>query len=177
MTAALQRDNAFWQFSLEIYGAPGVAAECLAPQDTLGIDVNLLLFCAWLGAARRIALTASEVESALNLVQPWHDQAVRPLRAVRKQLKEFSTPDGEAFRTRVKALELEAEQVEQAMLFSYALQIWPRIGTDEPRDAVAANLRTYLQSKRHDGAAYSVQRLVDAAIQSGGSKARVAPGP
>lgn len=168
MTATLQRDNAFWRFSLEVYGAPGVAAECLALQDALGIDVNLLLFCAWLGSARRTALSASEIESARSLVQPWHDQAVRPLRAVRRQLKAFSGPDSEAFRLRVKALELEAEQMEQAMLFSHALETWPRVGAADPRDAVAANIRIYLRSLGHAGSAHSVQRLVEAAVQSGG---------
>lgn len=172
MTATLQRDNAFWRFSLEVYGAPGVAAECLALQDALGIDVNLLLFCAWLGSARRTALSASEIESARSLVQPWHDQAVRPLRAVRRQLKAFSGPDSEAFRLRVKALELEAEQMEQAMLFSHALETWPRAGAADPRDAVAANIRIYLRSQRGAGPGpglmHSVQCLVEAAVESGG---------
>ena len=45
----LQYDNEFWRFSLAIYKPPDVAAECLALQEAVGLDVNLLLFCAWLG--------------------------------------------------------------------------------------------------------------------------------
>lgn len=168
MTAALQRDNAFWQFSLRIYRAPGVAAECLALQDALGIDVNLLLFMAWLGAARRTMLTDDEVASAQNLVQPWHDQAVRPLRAVRRQLKAFATPDSEAFRLRVKTVELEAEQVEQAMLFGHALESWSGIGTADPREAVTANMLAYLRLAGGAASGHSVQSLAEAALQPGG---------
>lgn len=167
MSAALPRDNAFWQFSLKVYAAPGVAVECLALQDALGIDVNLLLFFAWLGAAHRTALTQAEVGRAQGLVQPWHDQAVRPLRAVRRQLKEFTSPDCEAFRTRVKGLELEAEQMEQAMLFIHALEAWPAIGTADPREAVAANINIYLQSQPAAGAVPSTSHLVAAAIRCG----------
>lgn len=52
MASELQRENEFWQFSLAVYAAPGVEAECLALQEALGIDVNLLLFFVWLGASR-----------------------------------------------------------------------------------------------------------------------------
>jgi uncharacterized protein (TIGR02444 family) len=38
--------NAFWDFSLKVYAAAGVADECILLQDRFGIDVNLLLFCA-----------------------------------------------------------------------------------------------------------------------------------
>ena len=41
-------DNAFWKFSLAVYAAPGVPEECLAVQERYGVDVNVLLFCAWL---------------------------------------------------------------------------------------------------------------------------------
>jgi uncharacterized protein (TIGR02444 family) len=114
--SALQHDNEFWQFSLVVYGEPGVEAECLALQETLGIDVNLLLFCAWLGAARRNALADADLERVKSIVQAWHEQAVRPLRGVRQRLKTLPGSDVAAFRTRVKALELEAEQLEPCSL-------------------------------------------------------------
>jgi uncharacterized protein (TIGR02444 family) len=61
---ARQDDNDFWRFSLSVYAAPGVADECLALQDTRGVDVNLLLFCAWLGGARRGGMVKAEIEVA-----------------------------------------------------------------------------------------------------------------
>ncbi len=94
MASELQRENEFWQFSLAVYATPGVEAECLALQEALGIDVNLLLFFVWLGASRRIALAASDVAS---VVQPRHDQTVRPLRAIRQQLKTYPAPNANHF--------------------------------------------------------------------------------
>ena len=60
--AAGTLDNAFWKFSLAVYATPGVAGECLAVQESLGVDVNVLLFCAWLAAARKVALTPGDIE-------------------------------------------------------------------------------------------------------------------
>src|SRR5471030_292758 len=39
----------FWNFSLEIYAAEGVSGACLDLQERRGCDVNILLFCCWLG--------------------------------------------------------------------------------------------------------------------------------
>ncbi len=50
----------FWDFSLAIYRQPGVPEECLALQERLGADVNLLLLCAYLGAKRK-ALPAARI--------------------------------------------------------------------------------------------------------------------
>jgi len=172
MVSALQIDHEFWRFSLAVYGAPGVEPECLALQEGLAIDVNVLLFCAWLGASRRTALTADDVESIGRVVQPWHMQAVRPLRAVRQQLKTFSGDDLQAFRSRLKVLELEAEQLEQAMLFAHAQRAWPRVLDGDPHEITPANVRIYLQSQRNTEAVHcdvlSTQSLVSAAIKSAG---------
>jgi uncharacterized protein (TIGR02444 family) len=54
--SALDLDNVFWRFSLAVYASDGVARECLALQEALKADVNLLLFCAWMGA-RNVALS------------------------------------------------------------------------------------------------------------------------
>jgi len=43
--------GAFWRFSLDAYGRPGVAAACLDLQDRHGCDVNLILYALWLGRA------------------------------------------------------------------------------------------------------------------------------
>ena len=44
-------DKRFWDFSLNIYGVPGVAPACLRCQDEAGADVNLILFLLWRAAA------------------------------------------------------------------------------------------------------------------------------
>ncbi len=136
----LQYDNEFWRFSLAVYNPPDVAAECLALQDAAGLDVNLLLFCAWLGT-RAIVLSHSEIEAASRVVAPWHNSVVRPLRGVRRHIK---TQYGDAFenlRSRVKGDELQAEQVEQAMLFAHAQGMQSAPGGV---DAVGRNVNEYI---------------------------------
>jgi uncharacterized protein (TIGR02444 family) len=136
----LQYDNEFWRFSLVAYKPADVAAECLALQEAVGLDVNLLLFCAWLGA-REIVLSRSDIEAASRVVALWHNGVVRPLRAVRRHIK---TQYGDAFeelRSRVKDNELQAEQAEQAMLFAYAQGIQ---GSSGGIDTVARNVNAYI---------------------------------
>lgn len=162
----LPRDNAFWQFSLAVYGAPGVATECLVLQDTLGIDVNLLLFVAWLGQKRRIALSESDIARVEGIVQPWHLQAVRPLRAIRRDLKAFPTADRELFRNRVKALEIEAEQIEQALLFSAGTRLFPADGANAPTDAAKRNMDLYLQRAAGTKKIPPIDKLVSATTAS-----------
>ena len=118
--AAGTLDNALWKFSLAVYAAPGVADECLAVQESHGVDVNVLLFCVWLAVARKVALTPQDIDAIGAQVGVWHDSAVRPLRGVRRYMKNVPGGDAAVLRTRVKGAELEAEQIEQAMLFAYA---------------------------------------------------------
>ena len=50
-------DHPFWDFSLHTYSAEGVGEACIALQERRGVDVNLILFCAWNGASGRGVLS------------------------------------------------------------------------------------------------------------------------
>jgi len=150
-----QYQNDFWQFSLAVYGQPGVAGECLGLQDKFGLNVNLLLFCAWLGH-RGIVLTRENLEAASHSIASWHDHVVSPLRDVRRQMKSYHE-DVSALRAQVQRVEIEAEQIEQAMLFDYAQRITFRSGND----AVARNVSEYLAMV--SGAASGAPVLIAAA--------------
>ena len=63
----------FWSFSLRIYGAPGVEPACLDLQDRFGADVNLALYCLWIGRA----LTPQALARALEAAAPIHLAGVR----------------------------------------------------------------------------------------------------
>jgi uncharacterized protein (TIGR02444 family) len=147
----LQCDNPFWTFSLEVYAAPGVAAECLALQRELDVDVNMLLFCAWLGAAHRSVLTAERIGFFESLVRPWHEDAVKPLRGVRDTIKgrtDFVEEDIGALRGRVLSVELGAERIEQALLYQAFLQDLPAAASHTTAAAaMRANVLTFLQLK------------------------------
>jgi uncharacterized protein (TIGR02444 family) len=140
----LQYDNEFWRFSLAVYCQTEVEQECLTLQQTFGIDVNLLLFCAWLGS-RGIALSQEHIEAASSAIAAWHEQVVRPLRGVRQLIKALKRDAFENYRTKIKGIELEAEQIEQAMLFDVSKHI--SLGTVNSRDAIAQNVNAYIAMK------------------------------
>jgi uncharacterized protein (TIGR02444 family) len=143
-------DNPFWAFSLKVYGAPGVADECLTLQERRGLDVNLLLFAAYMGAVEGVTLVGRDIGAAAGAVEEWHNDMVRPLRGVRRGLKPISLDarnplraEAALLRTQVKAAELAAEQIEQAMLWQWRVQL-PNRSRGDPRAALAANIDTVL---------------------------------
>lgn len=107
-----------WEFSLAIYAAPGVAAECLELQLKYAADVNLLLCAAWVGASGRGTLDRDRLVALDAAVRPVREKAVKPLRDMRVWLK-FAVediPEFEKLRTDIKRIELRAEQIEQIQL-------------------------------------------------------------
>ena len=135
----------FWRFSLRIYGTPGVPAACLTLQDGSGVDVNVLLFGLFAASQGR-QLAPADVTAIATAIEPWKLQAVVPLRGVRRFLKEtpagFEAQDIPALRQRVKMMELEAERLQQEVLFAS----WPMeaLGVPAPAtEAVQANVGAY----------------------------------
>ena len=135
----LRPDNDFWLFSLRVYEQEGVANECLELQELYGVNINLLLFCAWIGT-QAITLDRNDIEAATRIVVHWDAMVVRPLRIARKEMK--ADLDTTTVRARVKALEIEAEQIEQAMLFAHAQCI--RSADAHHGDAIAHNVNQYV---------------------------------
>jgi uncharacterized protein (TIGR02444 family) len=140
-------DNPFWAFSLKVYDAPGVAEECLKMQERLGLDVNVLLFAAHLGAAEGVMLAADEVAAAEAVVAAWHAETVRGLRALRRALKPASLDESNplqaatvALRGQVKTAELEAEKIEQAMLWHWKQEHLTSHKRADARAALHSNL-------------------------------------
>jgi uncharacterized protein (TIGR02444 family) len=144
--AETQAGSRFWRFSLRFYRHPNVANACIALQDECGVDVNILMFLLWLAAARR-RIAPSAVETVCATAGPWRDEVVMPLRTLRRRLKDGAPTLVERnlvelFRTRIKAVELEAERLQQEALFALA----PGLATaDEPsvEAAARANVAAY----------------------------------
>jgi len=140
MTGADDAANPFWNFSLRVYDAPGVADACLALQGRHALDVNLLLFCIWAGRHGR-RLNTAEAAALEAATADWQLHAVQPLRAVRRWLKaQTVTALAGDLREGVKAHELEAERLEQAILVA-TLPV-ETSGSGTPADAVL-NLTAY----------------------------------
>jgi uncharacterized protein (TIGR02444 family) len=135
----------FWRFSVKFYAETGVAAACIDLQDKAKVDVNVLFFLLW-NATQGRALNAAEVEAVEHAVGPWREMTVVPIRNVRRALKSppsvMSAETAEGFRTRIKAVELEAERLQQEALYHLAQS--GRLGrpaasaTEAARDSVSS---------------------------------------
>lgn len=113
-------ENPFWDYSLAHYARGEVAQCCLAYQNQHGANVNLLLFCCWLGSVG-VVVDDQELVEVQALIEPWDHQAVQPLRAVRRFLSS-SSQSTDAIMSRLQQVELMAEQVIQDDLFDWCLR-------------------------------------------------------
>ena len=141
--------NPFWDFSLEVYQRRNVAGPCMALQDRLQLDINLLLFCCWTGE-RGHQLSEQQVREALAATEVWQGQVVAPLRRLRRLLKtslDLAPERRQAFRDKLKDLELDAERVEQDILIE-TVPLSP--GESRGAEVAALNLSTYLLVKGVD---------------------------
>lgn len=148
----------FWRFSLRLYAAPRVPAACLELQEAAGVDVNVLLFCLFLAKSRR-ALAADEVRSLIAAVEAWKSAVVVPIRIARVFLRsppQWAEPDAAAaLRQRVKAVELEAERLQQEGLFKMFPAQHQGVSAPDGAAPARANLASLAEAlaKRFDPAA------------------------
>jgi uncharacterized protein (TIGR02444 family) len=129
----------FWQFSVKFYAVPGVAEACIALQDQATVDVNILFYLLW-NASQGRAFNAADVTEIERAIGPWREIAVAPIRNVRRALKSppavMEPAAAEGLRTRIKAVELEAERLQQEALYGLAQS--SRLGRPSPSKAEAA---------------------------------------
>src|SRR5271154_277907 len=145
MTDTQAETTPFWRFSLKFYRQDGVSDACIALQDDCGVDVNLLLFLFWLAGDGR-QLSADEVKKLDDQVRSWRELTIVPIRDARRKLKGAATlvepGKQEAFRNKVKAVELEAERLQQEALYMFAKS--GPLGTETPALAAAiGNIAAY----------------------------------
>lgn len=105
--------QSFWDYSLDAYSRPGVSELLLELQDSWGVDVNFLLYAGWM-SYRGFALSVEHVSALDQQVAPWRNTVVLPLRELRRRLHGRSR--GEAAYVDVKALELNAERLQQQQM-------------------------------------------------------------
>ena len=120
MTSNSDAAEKFWAFSLKVYAMPDVEQACLRLQYDHNLDVNVVLFCAWAGQ-QGISLDKAAFAEQIAAANRWQELAVQPIRGIRRRLKDLSVAglsiDGrDGLRETIKAAELQAEQLEQAIL-------------------------------------------------------------
>lgn len=135
----------FWDFTLKLYGKPGVSPALIGLQDRLGADVNLVLFCCW-AATHAIELEDADLAAADQAVRGWRDQVVEPLRGIRNRIKAgipggVPTDGAMALRKRVLELEIAGEEIAQHAI---ATALPSRKAEGAPSAAARRNLDRYL---------------------------------
>ena len=142
-----RRPNPFWRYSLARYRDPAVAAACLALQDRWGADVNVLLYCCWIGQRGR-ALNKRALRAVDTAVRTLQIEVIRPLRQARRTLRQ--PPDGvprawaRQLKNRIAAVELDLEYIEHRMLLTATKQLPMTKRRWTARAAIDRNLTGYL---------------------------------
>jgi len=114
-------ENNFWLYSKTHYARPGVSTYCLQCQDIYGGNVNILLFCSWLGY-RSIEISIQDLVEACGEIEQWDLSVVQPLRKVRKYIAESEIATSkENTIVSLKKLELTSEKTEQDVLYRWSL--------------------------------------------------------
>jgi uncharacterized protein (TIGR02444 family) len=135
----------FWAFSLGFYRMTGVPEACLVLQDRSGADVNIVLFLLWLASQKR-RLRSDAVRALADKVRAWQSGVIAPIRALRRELKSdaplLDKGTAEVFRTKVKALELEAERLQQEAMYALAPDL-PSEPESSVEAAAAAHIAAY----------------------------------
>lgn len=108
----------FWEFSLHVYSKPSVKEACLALQNRCGMNVNILLFCNWLGITGRGQLSKSDLEKSIAAIDNWHRTFTVGLRNIRSKLTSpsYGKIPLQKFRQSLLSQELAAEHIEQLIL-------------------------------------------------------------
>jgi uncharacterized protein (TIGR02444 family) len=136
----------FWRFSLAFYRRPGVGEACIQLQDACAVDVNLLLFLLWQASAKR-RLSVDEVRTIDDQVRGWRELTVLPLRAMRRTLKGaallIEPGTAEAYRSKIKGVELEAERLQQEALYGLANSMTLGAAESSADAAARANVDAY----------------------------------
>ena len=119
----LLNPDAFWQFSCELYARPEVKQRCLAVQDKLQLNVNILLLCQWL-AGHGKSLSVNDFSHLRAEIAASEDQ-LRSLRQQRSNLNKGSTE----YRN-VLHKELEWEMAQQRRLIAALAELDPLISSE-----------------------------------------------
>ena len=134
----LAEGNPFWEFAICAYRQKGVDKALLALQNRLGVDVNMILLCAWLAyRGSNDNLLTQHLNDAVKLSHKWQLNLVQPIRACREHLKVIINEGGLvsrnrevviALRERIKGNELDLEALE-------ILSLYELIGSHERGDS------------------------------------------
>ena len=141
-------DSELWNFSTQTYQIPEVETACLNLQDNFSADVNIILYCCWLGE-KSFELNVDDVTALILAAQPWKN-ILQPLRKTRRIMKKhiIAMPAELLDQTinNMSEMEINAEHMaQQALEKTIDLSTKTKIEDKSPVEITTGNLSTYLQ--------------------------------
>ncbi len=163
-TASASQTSPFWTFSLGYYRGAGVSDACLELQDNCGVDVNVVLFLLWQATQKR-RFAAIQVKALAEKMGPWQIDVIGPIRGLRRMLKGnaplLDKGSAELFRTKIKAIELESEKLQQQAMYAMAASL--KAETAPSSEAAArASIAAYASALGRPFTAAAVDMLIAA---------------
>lgn len=113
--SSLQLNNPFWQFSLKQWQNKNLQQQLLSLQNDQGYRVNLLLISMWLSFEYKDI--RPHLKNLVSKSSQWHEQVVSPIRKARQAVPSPLPQQSLSLKTQLQACELQAEQIEQAILY------------------------------------------------------------
>ncbi len=108
--------DAAWAFLLDFYRRNGISEACLLLQDEAGLDVVEMLMLIYADIALGKPLTDKEIATLRAGMSGWRQDAVLPLRSIRRALKparqDIAESAKEQLRADIKKAELMAERLQ-----------------------------------------------------------------
>jgi len=137
-----------WDFSISLYGREPVRKICLALQESFAADVNLILYCLWLGATGRGQIDGDTFAHLSEAVSVWQKEVVVPLRAARVRLRKpprsVSPNAAGALRDQIKEIEFAAERIELDVLADSLVRSPVAHDPERCQRDMTSSLTTYL---------------------------------
>ncbi len=147
MSAEFER---FWNFSVRTYRSDGVPEASLSLQNDYGADVNMLLYCCWVGVVAG-RFDGDLFARASQFSTLWANHVVIPLRSSRTWMKHsgcavepMQTDACMELRDGIKSVEFEAEKLQQEALQSLLSVSEPRaLDRNQILSDMKENLKQY----------------------------------
>lgn len=149
--------QSLWDFALAFYAQPQVTETCLRLQDQYHVNVCVLIGLRWLDEREQL-LSAAQLDDLYMHVDAWTQQVVKPLRQLRRQLKQpvahwVHDATQEQLRALIKQAELLAEKKLLTEIDAWVAQI-----PNMQNASTGANVAIYLSSLNVDKASIELMQ-------------------
>lgn len=141
----LTQEDALWDFACALYERPQVKTILLRWQHRDESNVNMVLFCIWLGINGWRKPALGQMQAFMDEVAVWHDHIVCGLRAMRQLASRHESELAQV----LLVDELHAERIEQGLLLRRAKH-FRRVRPGSPRQQLqraCQHLKAYFEAQ------------------------------